>query len=108
MKKSIIYIFMLGIFFNCAIAQEKYAILIIGDEASKEEGTIRTLNNQGNENLIFIPYGEGEEKWYIPMEEFWFDAVILYNALLDDGYSDDSIFLQNYLIFHEKLYIFLC
>ena len=27
------------------------------------------------------------------MEEFWFDAVIMYNALLDVGYTDDNIFL---------------
>ena len=72
---------------------EKYAVLIIGDEASNEEGTTRTLNNQGNENLIFNPYGEDDERWWISMPEFWYDTVILYNELIDEGYTDENIFI---------------
>lgn len=93
MKKSIICIFILSVVCNYAFSQEKYAVLIIGDEASMEEGKTRTLNDPNNENLVFSPYGEGSGKWYNPMEEFWFDAVIMYNALLDEGYTDDNIFL---------------
>ena len=79
--------------FNINLYAEKYAVLIIGDEASFEEGAIRTLDNQGNENLVFDPYGESDERWYSPMPEFWYDTVILYDQLIDDGFQDENIFI---------------
>ena len=58
-KKCLCIVIISVLFFSINLYAEKYAVLIIGDEASYEEGTTRTLDNQGNENLIFNPYGEG-------------------------------------------------
>jgi len=58
--------------------QEKYAVLITGDYAA--EG---------------IPV---EEQWGqgavdSPMEEFWYDTYLMWEMLLDRGYSNDNIFV---------------
>ena len=93
LKKCLCIIIIFVLFFSINLYAEKYAVLIIGDEASSEEGTTRTLDNQGNENLIFNLYGEGDERWWLPMPEFWYDTVILYNELIDEGYTDENIFI---------------
>ena len=92
--KTCLYLIIIGVLlFSINLYAEKYAVLIIGDEASNEEGTTRTLDTQGNIDLTFTPYGEEGERWYAPMPEFWYDTVIIYDELIDEGYTDENIFI---------------
>ncbi|MEZ5195834.1 MAG: hypothetical protein R2764_05395 [Bacteroidales bacterium] len=94
MKKCIFYIIVFIVTTNSTIfSQNKYAVLIIGDEATNEQGQMRQLNTNGNENLVFSPWGYGDEKWDAPRPCFWYDAVRMYKALLQVGYTDENIFL---------------
>ena len=61
MKKIEIMILFICILINIYLHADKYAVLIIGDEATAIEEGIRTLDNQGNENLFFVPFGEEDE-----------------------------------------------
>jgi len=93
MKKIEIMILFICIIINIYLHAEKYAVLIIGDEATGIEEGIRTLDNQGNESLFFVPFGEDDERWSYPMICFWTDTVILYNELINEGYQAENIFV---------------
>ncbi len=62
---------------------EKYAVLITGDYADERgnfEGSWAVSNN--------LEFTENDR-----MEEFWHDTFLMWEMLLDKGYSDENIFI---------------
>lgn len=61
-------------------AQEKYAVLITGDYAAKNV----PIEDQWN---------QGQGKSVNGFEEFWYDTYLMWEMLLERGYSNDNIFV---------------
>ena len=83
MSKKMIILIGLILISSMLFGAEKYAVLITGDYADERgdfEGSWAISNN--------LDFTENDR-----MEEFWHDTFLMWEMLLDKGYSDNNIFV---------------
>lgn len=83
MSKKVMILIGLILISSMLFSAEKYAVLITGDYADERgnfEGSWAISNN--------LSFTENDR-----MEEFWHDTFLMWEMLIDKGYSDDNIYI---------------